>query len=73
MIQQSQPILCGGPLQDQYVWTARASASWTTTTSGMPRSGDNPVAFSVAANTGAARSATITVRDKVVTIAEDAP
>jgi hypothetical protein len=73
VLQQSHPIECGGPLQDQCVWTATASASWITITSSMPRKGDNPIAFTVAPNTGAARSATITVRDKVVTISQSAP
>ena len=39
----------------------------------MPRSGDNPVAFTVSANTGAARTGRIIVRDKVVTIAQSGP
>jgi hypothetical protein len=37
----------------------------------MPRSGDNPVAFTVVANAGAgARVGTISVRDKVVLITQ---
>jgi hypothetical protein len=39
----------------------------------MPRSGDSPVAFTVAANSGAARSGTITIRDKTVRIDQAAP
>jgi hypothetical protein len=73
VLQQSQPIECGGPLQDQCLWSARASAAWVAIVSSMPRKGDSPVAFSVAANTGAARSATISVRDKIITISQSAP
>jgi Viral BACON domain/Putative binding domain, N-terminal len=43
VIQQSLPNSCGGPLQDQCVWTARSDAPWITVTSSMPRSGDDPV------------------------------
>ena len=71
VIQQSLPNTCGGPTQDRCVWTARSSVSWITVTSSMPRSGDNPVSFNVAANTGAtSRVGKITVRDKVVTITQ---
>jgi hypothetical protein len=60
---------CGGPLQDVCVWNAVSSASWVTVTTSMPRSGDDRVFFRVAANsTGSARTATITVRNRVVTI-----
>jgi len=39
----------------------------------MPRSGDNPVAFAVAANDGtASRTGHIVVRDKVVVITQPA-
>jgi hypothetical protein len=72
VLQESQPNECGGALQDQCVWTARASAPWVTIVTTMPRRGDNPVAFNVAANTGSARSATISVRDKVVTVSQSA-
>ena len=42
-----------------------------TVTSNMPRSGDNPVAFSVAPNDNtSARTGTIVVRDQVVTITQ---
>jgi hypothetical protein len=60
---------CGGPLQDACVWSAVSSASWVTVTTTMPRNGDDRVFFQVAANgTGKERTATITVRDRVVTI-----
>jgi hypothetical protein len=73
VLQQSVPNTCGGPLQDRCVWSANSSVSWITITSDMPRTGDNPVAFTVSANTGAARSGRITVRDRVVTITQSAP
>ena len=71
VIQQSIPNTCGGATQDRCVWTAIANVSWITITSSMPRSGDDPVSFTVAANAGAAaRVGTITVRDKVVTVTQ---
>jgi hypothetical protein len=73
VVQQSHPIECGGALQDRCVWTATSKASWVTITSPMPRTGDNVVSFTVAANTGAARSTTIAVRDQIVTITQSAP
>lgn len=73
VLQQAMPNTCGGPTQDRCVWTARSSVSWITITSSMPRAGDNPVHFDVAANTGAARTGTITVRDKSVTVTQAAP
>jgi hypothetical protein len=71
VIQQSDPIECGGATQDRCVWSAVADVPWITITSGMPRSGDNPVSFTVASNAGAdARVGTVTVRDKVVLITQ---
>ena len=71
VIQQSDPTECGGATQDRCVWTAVADVPWITITSSMPRSGDNPVSFTVASNAGAdARVGTITVRDKVVLITQ---
>ena len=71
VLQQSDPTACGGATQDRCLWTARSDASWIVITSSMPRAGDNPVAFTVAANDAiTARVGTITVRDKVVTIAQ---
>lgn len=71
VVQQSEPYTCGGPTQDACVWTAQSDEAWITVTSSMPRSGDNPVSFAVAANDSAsARTGTITVRDKVVRITQ---
>jgi len=60
--------VCGGPLQDVCVWNAVSSASWVTVLTSMPRYGDDRVFLRIAANTGAARTATVTVRDKTVTV-----
>ena len=71
VIQQSQPNTCGGATQDRCVWSAVSDASWITVTGAMPRAGDNPVNFAVAANDGAApRVGRITVRDKTVVITQ---
>lgn len=71
VLQQSDPITCGGATQDRCTWTAQSNVAWITITSSMPRSGDNPVAFTVAANVGsAAREGRITVRDKVVVVTQ---
>ena len=70
VVQSSDPISCGGPQQNACVWSAVSSVSWITITSAMPRVGDNPVSFTVAANAGGARSGTIRVRDRVVTVTQ---
>lgn len=69
VLQQSDPTICGGPTQNACQWTAVSHAPWLTITTTMPQVGDNPVQFEVTPNnTGAARTTTITVRDKTVTI-----
>ena len=69
VVSQSTDTKCGGPLSAGCVWTAVSSASWVTVLSSMPRNGDEPVSFRVAANgTSTPRTATITVRDRTVTI-----
>jgi hypothetical protein len=71
VIQQSLPNTCGGPLQNACIWTATADASWIKITTSMPSAGDNPVNFTVEQNsTGAARTGTITVRDKMVIVTQ---
>lgn len=73
VLQQSDPMTCGGPLQSACVWSAVSNASWITVTSSMPRTGDEPVTFTVAPNvSGVERTGTITVRDKKVTIVQSA-
>jgi hypothetical protein len=71
VLQQSDPITCGGATQDRCIWTAQSDVSWITITTGMPRSGDNPVSFTVAANgSGESRVGTIRVRDKAVVVTQ---
>jgi hypothetical protein len=71
VLQQSDPVECGSATQDRCVWTARSEVPWITITTSMPRSGDNSVSFTVAANDGATpRTGRIVVRDKVVTVAQ---
>jgi hypothetical protein len=73
VVQQSDPQLCGGPTQNGCQWTAVSNAPWITITTPMPQRGDNPVTFVVSPNnTGASRTGTIVVRDKVVTITQQA-
>jgi hypothetical protein len=71
VVQTSDPISCGSATQDRCRWTAQSDVPWITITTTMPQAGDNPVSFSVAANSGAAaRTGRITVRDKVVQITQ---
>ena len=71
VLQQSDPLECGGALQDRCRWTAQADVPWITITTAMPQAGDNPVSFTVAANDStAARTGTIVVRDKTVVITQ---
>ena len=71
VIQQSEPYTCGGATQNACRWTAQSDVPWITVTSSMPQAGDNPVSFTVAANTSAtARTGRITVRDKIVVITQ---
>ena len=53
-------------------WTASSLASWITITSGATGTGNGPVGFSVAANSGAARTGTISVADQTFTVAQAA-
>jgi hypothetical protein len=71
VLQESDPLECGGATQDRCVWSAISGVGWITITSSMPRAGDNPVSFTVAANPSATpRTGTITVRDKTVVITQ---
>jgi hypothetical protein len=68
VVQQSDPLECGGALQDRCRWSAVSDVPWIVVTSSMPRQGDDQVAFTVLANPGPARSGTIRVRDQVVRV-----
>ena len=49
-------------------WSATSNASWITITSGASGNGDGSVRFSVSANTGAARSGTLTIAGQTFTV-----
>ena len=71
VIQQSDPLECGGATQNRCVWTAQADVPWITITTSMPQAGDNPVSFTVAANDSTVpRTGRIVVRDKTVVITQ---
>jgi hypothetical protein len=72
VIQQSDPIACGGPLQNACLWTATSAVSWITITSTLPRTGDDRLAFSVAPNDGPARSGTLLVQGRTVVVSQAA-
>jgi hypothetical protein len=54
-------------------WTATSNAAWLTITSGSSGSGNGTVNYSVAANTGAVRSGTLTIATKTFTVTQAAP
>jgi hypothetical protein len=71
VLQQSDPMECGGPLQNACWWSAVADVPWLSIVSTMPRVGDDRVTFVVAANgTGADRFGTITVRSKQLRVTQ---
>ncbi|MGH9142177.1 MAG: BACON domain-containing protein [Vicinamibacterales bacterium] len=53
-------------------WTASANVAWLTVTSGASGAGNGTVAFTVAANTGAARTGTLTVGGQALTVSQAA-
>ncbi len=53
-------------------WTATGNAPWITISSGSSGSGNGSVAFSVAANTGPARTGTLAIAGQTFTITEGA-
>jgi hypothetical protein len=53
-------------------WTAASSADWLRVTAGATGTGPGTVQYAVAANRGAARSATITAGGQAFTVAQDA-
>lgn len=54
-------------------WTAVSNAAWLTITAGAAGAGNGAVAFTIAANTGAARSGTLTIAGQVFTVTQAAP
>jgi len=72
VLQQSDPIVCGGPLQNGCVWTPSSDVSWITISMPGQHIGDDQVSFTVAANgTGSTRVGTIRVRDRVVMVTQN--
>jgi hypothetical protein len=54
-------------------WTAMSNASWITVTSGASGSSNGTVGYSVAANTGGARTGTVTIAGQTFTVTQPAP
>ena len=54
-------------------WTATSNAAWITVTSGGNGTGNGTVGFSVGANTGAARTGTVSIGGRTFTISQAAP
>lgn len=53
-------------------WTAASNASWLTVTSGASATGNGSVGFTVAANTGASRTGTLTIAGRPFTVTQAA-
>ena len=53
-------------------WTAASGATWITVTSGAAGTGNGSVGFSVANNTGAARTGTMTIAGRTFTVSQAA-
>jgi hypothetical protein len=64
----------GGPVtvttQSGCTWTASSSASWITIASGASGTGNGTVTFTVAANTGGARTGTLTIAGSTFTVTQ---
>jgi len=52
-------------------WTAASNVSWLTVTPGIGGSGNGSVSYSVAANTGTARTGTLTIANQTFTVNQD--
>jgi hypothetical protein len=53
-------------------WTAVSNATWLSVTAGATGTGNGTVGFSIAANTGAARSGTLTIANQTFTVNQSA-
>lgn len=72
VLQQSDPIVCGGPLQNACVWTPTTNVSWIMITTPGQHVGDDNVSFTVAPNgTGSGRVGTIQVRDRTIQVTQN--
>lgn len=54
-------------------WTARTTDAWITVTGGASGTGSGTVSYTVAANTGAARTGTLTIAGETFTVSQAAP
>jgi hypothetical protein len=54
-------------------WTARSNANWITVTGSASGTGTGQVAYSLAANTGTARTGTLTIAGLTFTVVQDSP
>src|SRR3989344_4016856 len=61
-----------GANRNDCTWTATSNASWVTVTGGSSGSGNGSVSYTVAANTGPARTGVMMVAGQAVTITQDA-
>jgi hypothetical protein len=75
----SQSVVAGGgsgsvavSAQTGCPWTASSSASWITVTSGSSGTGSGSVAFTVGANTGGARTGSLTIAGRTFTVTQAA-
>lgn len=70
VVQQSDPVICGGATQDRCIWSAVSDVPWIKITTGMPVTGDGYVNFTVDPNTGPGRTGTIRVRNRTFTVTQ---
>ena len=71
VLQQSDPISCGGPLQNACVWTAVPTVPWIAVTTSMPRKGDDRITFVVGPNpAGTERHGAILIGDRTITVVQ---
>jgi hypothetical protein len=65
------PNSCGGPQQDQCLWSAASEVDWITINTPMPQRGDQSVSFTVAQNqTHSSRTGTIRVMNRIVEVSQ---
>lgn len=53
-------------------WMATSNAAWLNITAGTPGNGNGSITYSIATNTGAARSGTLTIAGQIFTVNQDA-
>jgi hypothetical protein len=71
VLQQSDPVSCGGATQDRCIWFAIPDVEWIVVTRPDRRVGDDRVDFIVSPNPEpAARAGRIVVRDRVVVVTQ---